>query len=218
LYSKKYNTIHYRIFQIIKGYRLKKITDDVILLEIYSLLSSSYQYSLKEDLLMQAIWRKIKPADMPKVIEMKNNVKHNGKTAKTAAGKGNGEKTQRRFKLFENAGRNSGSSISLHDSIGGFSRGVVFNAHDEFFRLLPKYVEKYLLRHRKKNTSKDPYILKGALYIITTFITDNYKIISPDWKGSLAKREVTNIGFFVPEVDTIISTCLEDLRLRQAIA
>ena len=65
---------------------------------------------------------------------------------------------------------------------------------------------------------KDPYILKGAAYIIITFITDNYNAVSPDWSGSISMKEVTNIGIMVPELEPIITSCFDELRTRRAVA
>ncbi|MDX9802100.1 MAG: hypothetical protein RBT69_12275, partial [Spirochaetia bacterium] len=98
--------------------------------------------------------------------------------------------------------------------------GDSFNAHEEFSAIIPKYIERYLIRHRKKDSDKDPYILKGALYVINNYISDNYSEISAagDWKTSIAKTEVTNMGFIVPEITTIIAMCLEEVRMRRAVA
>ncbi|MCL2294451.1 MAG: hypothetical protein FWC36_06280 [Spirochaetes bacterium] len=275
LYSKKYDTLHFRIFQIIKSYRIKKITDDVILLEIYSLLSSSYQYNLKEDIFMQRAWRQIKPVDVPesaparrelpessqslvrrdarkllpektaaptvaislaapaekekaekveKVVAATSHVSAYGQ-ASAAAGAGavKDEKDKageaEEVKRLRNIRYKSDAQIySIHDRIEKFCLGDYFNAHNEFYELLPKHIDKHLENRWRINAKKDPYILKGASYIIITFITDNYNIVSPDWAESVSKKEVMNIGFDVPELEPIIVSCIEEIRIRRAAA
>ena len=225
LYSKKYSTNHFRIFQIIKNCRIKKMNDEVILLEIYSLLSNTYQYSLKEDLFMQRVWRQIKPADLSEntttaALEEKKEVDDKQKvSAKPARTKKNRKQEEEEIKRLRNIRYKTDAQIySLHDRIQKFCLGDNFNAHNEFNELLPKYVDKYLAKHWKKDAKQDPYILKGAAYIIITFITDNYKVVAPDWQGSISLQEVTNIGFLVPELEPIITLCFDELRSRRAVA
>ena len=223
LYSKKYDTNHFKIYQIIKNYRIKKISDEVILIEVYSLLSNSYQYSLKDDIFMQQIWRKIKPADIQEnanTIALEERKKADEKKGtKQERGKGKKIDEDEEVKRLRSIRYKTDAQLySLHDRIQKFCVGDIFNAHNEFNLLLPKYIEKYLSNHWKNNAKKDPYILKGAAHIITTFITDNYKIVFPDWSGSLSNREVINIGFQVPELETIITLCIEELRTRRAVA
>ncbi len=226
LYSKKYNTNHFRIFQIIKNCRIKKMNDEVILLEIYSLLSNSYSYSLKEDLLMQKVWRQIRPADLDakgSVLENSVNKEEEDNNKKELENAKQNEKSRRKEEAEGRRLRNiryrtDAQVYSLHDRIQKFYHKEVFDAHEEFNQLLSKHIDKYLEKHWKKDVKQDPYILKGAAYIITTFITDNYNVVSPNWASSLAKREVTNIGFQVPEIESIIALCLEEIRLRRAVA
>ncbi|MDX9801732.1 MAG: hypothetical protein RBT69_10395, partial [Spirochaetia bacterium] len=183
LYSKKFSTIHYRIFQIIKSCRVRHIGDDVILLEIYSLLSNRYQYSLKEDMMMQALWRKIKPADISQQRGKKSDPGNensafrylpekgkNGKTDKIASGK----KELRKIEPHKHARRLDTVIMSLKEKLDLLCSGDSFNAHEEFSAIIPKYIERYLIRHRKKDSDKDPYNLKGALYVINNYISDNY--------------------------------------------
>ena len=242
LYSKKYDTKHFRIYQIIKNYRIKKIADEVIILEIYSFLASTYQYNLKEDLFMQRLWKQIKPADVPenrvaaavKVkakeeadTKKKTDIKKKADTKKKAVAVKAGTKEKEKEKKQEEAEgkrlrtlryKTDAKLYTLHDRIDKLSRGNLFNAHDEFNKLLPNHVDKYLAKHWKKSAQKDPYILKGASYIIITFITDNYNVVSPDWEGSLSNKEVINIGFRVTELETIVMSCIEELRSRRAVA
>ncbi|MCL2481416.1 MAG: hypothetical protein FWF38_06880 [Spirochaetaceae bacterium] len=228
LYSKKYETNHFKIFQIIKNCRIKKIADEVILLEIYSLLSNSYQYSLQEDLFMQQVWRKIKPVDIQEdtvsaAFEGRKKADAKEKALRKKAGAKEGRKGKTReeaeVKRLRNIRYKTDAQLySLHDRIQKFCLGDIFNAHSEFCELLPKHLEKHLAKSWKKGAKKDPYILKGAAHIITTFFTDNYKVVSPDWSGSLSNREVINIGFEVPELETIITLCIEELRIRRAAA
>lgn len=60
LYSRKYGTRHFEIFQTIKLGRLRHFTDDEVLTAVSTLLSSSYSYSVSGDLYMQAMWRRLK--------------------------------------------------------------------------------------------------------------------------------------------------------------
>jgi len=234
LYSKKYDTNHFRIFQIIKNCRIKKIADEVILLEIYSLLSNTYQYSLKEDIFMQQVWRKIRPADIQentgiaastgttaseqrkKADDKEKKVNKNAASGKKGKNRKQEEAEVQRLRNIRY--KTDAQLYSLHDRIGKFCLGDYFNAHNEFNGLLSKYVDKYLEKHWKTGAKKDPYILKGANHIVTTFITDNYNTISPDWSNSLSNLEVKNIGFEVPELETIILYCIEELRIRRAAA
>lgn len=233
LYSKKYSTIHYRIFQIIKTCRVKRTGDDVILLEIYSLLSNGYQYSLKEDMMMQAIWRKIKPADISQLRKGNQGrgpekASPENLSAKNVSGKDEKKKIpsakdKKQLRLIErkNSGQRPDTAImSLKEKLDLLSSADSFNAHEEFKALLPKHIERYLVRHRKKDSGRDPYILKGALYVISNYITNNYSDGSStgEWKNSIAKTEVTNMGFIVPEITTIITMCLEEVRMRRAVA
>ena len=223
LYSKKYNTNHFRIFQIIKNCRIKKMGDEVILLEIYSLLSNTYQYSLREDLFMQKVWKKIRPADIPEntataALEGRKETDDKEKTS-VKKPKKNRKQEEDEIKRLRNIRYKTDAQLySLHDRVGKFCLGDNFNAHNEFNELLPKHVDKYLEKHWKKDAKKDPYILKGASYIIITFITDNYNAVSPDWSGSISLQEVTNIGFLVPELEPIITSCFDELRTRRAVA
>jgi len=107
---------------------------------------------------------------------------------------------------------------SLRDRIQKFCLGDAFDAHNEFSELLPKHLEKYLTQHWRKGAKKDPYLLKGASHIITTFITDNYNVISPDWGNSLSSREIMNIGFEVLELEPMIKLCIDELRVRRSAA
>ena len=60
LYAKKYGTRHYAIFRAIKSGRAQRLTDDEILTEVSTILSTSYSYSVSADLYMQANWRRLK--------------------------------------------------------------------------------------------------------------------------------------------------------------
>ena len=281
LYSRKYNTYHYKIFSFVKSGRIKKLGDDVILLELYSLLSKGYRYSVHEDLLMQKIWKKIKPVEIPPASKKyEAAVKADNKTSsvsdsaagKTAEKKSTGsrklsagnkriadkEKPARKSSAEEQPRTKKQSSVVKENQRKGlfnFSKGLknkkasllqkkgkqevkrnntaknnrqtlkkkldllsfreVFDAHEVFSSLLPGYIEKYLLQHRKKGEGADPYILKGALYIIQNYIKNNYESLNYDWSVSVEKQEISNIGFLVPEIDSIIAMCLEEVRMRR---
>ena len=236
LYSRKYNTNHYKIFLFVKNGRIRKLGDDVILLELYSLLSSGYRYSVHEDLLMQKIWKKIKPADIPakkKFTKKKSSVplvplvsseiRNNKNEEKT--GKETGfekKKTDSKTETAKSSRKKRKLKMSdiyrqsLKKKLDLLSFREVFDAHEVFSSLLPGYIEKYLVKHRKKGSGNDPYILKGALYIIQNYIKLNYDSLTYDWSISVEKQETANIGFIVPEIDTIIAMCLEEVRMRRA--
>ena len=277
LYSRKYNTNHYKIFSFVKSGRIKKLGDDVILLELYSLLSKGYRYSVHEDLLMQKIWKKIKPMEIPAAKKKasagkefvsrihgagssvgktgsrikKSAPEYNsgkdssqGRTSSTAEHKrknvqphsvekdissrksASGYKLERKKKpasLLPEKGREKKQVFSapkinrqtLKKKLDLLSFREAFDAHEVFSSLLPGYIEKYLVHHRKKGVEKDPYILKGALYIIQNYIKNNYESLTYDWSSSVEKQEISNIGFLVPEIESIIAMCLEEVRMRR---
>ena len=246
LYSRKYNTLHFKIFTFVKNGRIKKLGDDVILLELYSLISRGYRYSVHEDLLMQKIWRKIKPVDVLKRKKQgdggsvsagfgKSGSRTTGidkaavKTGTIGGTIGDGSRknaaakqkiTVRKNKIIKPGKKqlriNEIHRQSLKKKLDLLSFRDVFDAHEVFSSLLPGYIEKYIVRHRKKGSGKDPYIQKGALYIIQNFVKNNYDSLTYDWNSSIEKQEVANIGFLVPEIDTIIAMCLEEVRMRRA--
>ena len=229
LYSKKYNTYHYKIFSYIKSGRIKKLGDDVILLELYSLISKGYRYSVHEDLLMQKIWRKIKPVEASAVKRLAASETAVGgrRTAvkvkaadKTGSWKSGGKSWKSSGGRRKPVAQQTGIKIDIHrqslkKKLDLLSFRDVFNAHEIFSSILPLHIEKYILRHRKKGSGKDPYILKGALFIIQNYIKSNYDSLTYDWSSSVEKQEVSNIGFTVPEIDTIITMCLEEVRMRR---
>ena len=253
LYSQKYGTKHFKIFQIIKNCRIRKMTDEVILLEVYSILSSVYQYNMKEDAFMQQAWRKVKPVDTPEaetpVVSKKDdeNKKHVKKIeskkvrsekkasaekiksveVKVASEKKIIPEEKEKDKEQEEAEvqrlrdiryKTDVQIYSLHDRIQKLCIPDIFNAHNEFDEVLPKHLDKYLVKHWKQGFKKDPYLLKGAMHIITTFLTENYNTVSPDWGKSLSNTEVMNIGFEVPELEPMIKLCIEEIRIRRAAA
>ncbi len=228
LYSRKYNTFHYKIFSFVKSGRIKKLGDDVILLELYSLLSRGYRYSVHEDILMQKIWKRIKPVETPPVKRL-SDVKKDADTGSSVnvekiTERDKEGKEQLKSKRVSQSGKKGRRKLkiteihrqSLKKKLDLLSFRDVFDAHEVFSTLLPGYIEKYLVRHRKKGSGKDPYIQKGALFIIQNYIKSNYDSITYDWGSSIEKQEVANIGFLVPEIDTIIAMCLEEVRMRRA--
>jgi len=231
LYSRKYNTPHHRIFSIVRSGRVKKHSDDVILLELYSLISRGYRYSVQEDLLMQKIWRKIKPAD-PALLRKRAIPASKNKSAVnntvTVELKNSAVKTPvKEKKLKKDPGKRFRKhkvritdihKQSLRKKLDLLSFREVFDAHAVFAALLPVYVEKYLVKHRKKGCGNDPYVLKGAQHIIQNYIMNNYNSIMYDWNCSVEKQEVSNIGFLVSEIDTIVALCLEEVRMRRMSA
>ncbi len=220
LYSKKYSTRHFKIFSLIKNGRIKKLSDDVILLELYCLISNGYQYSISEDLLMQRLWKKIKPVDQ--IVRKKTSRAYSPPVISLPVAEKR-EKSEKKKKPVKQPASTGGKihikdigKQSLRKKLDLLSFREVFDAHAVFDTLLPGYVEKYLVKHRRKESGKDPYVLKGAKYIILNYIKNNYDSIIHDWNGSLEKKEVTNIGFIVPEIETIIALCLEEVRMRRA--
>ncbi len=185
---------------------------------------------------MQKIWRKIKPVevsaakrpavDTASVGGRRTAVKETA-AEKTGGGKGrkssgttDGGRRKVRKQKTGVQGRRKLQVTEIHrqslkKKLDLLSFREVFDAHEVFSSILPSYIEKYILRHRKKGSGKDPYILKGALHIIQNFIKSNYDSLTYDWSSSIEKQEVSNIGFTVPEIDTIIAMCLEEVRMRR---
>ena len=259
LYSRKYNSLHYKILLTIRNGRMRRTGDDVILLELYSLFSSRYQYSMQEDTLMQKIWRRIKPVEQTGVMKdagkthpAQVKADDGGVSAAGTAGKKSPvpekikpvEKSDRSEKKrpapsparsarparpapsprpARAAGKTAVSPyntvISLKEKLDGLCRGELFDAHKEFENLLPKYVERYLQNHKKPSASPagDPYVQKGAQYIVMNYIKENSSSVPLNWNKSIERREVTNMGYEIPELDVIITTCLEEVRMRRAI-
>ncbi|MBU0936538.1 MAG: hypothetical protein KKI09_08100 [Spirochaetes bacterium] len=60
LYSRKYDTQHYRIFNTIKICRLRKYNDDEILSMVTSCITTEYSYTVQGDLYMQQAWKILK--------------------------------------------------------------------------------------------------------------------------------------------------------------
>ncbi len=62
LYSKKYGSVHYDVYKSIQNGRLGKAGDEVILLEVLSVISPDYSYNANDDLFMKKAWEKMKPS------------------------------------------------------------------------------------------------------------------------------------------------------------
>lgn len=60
LYSRKYNTKHYEVFQEIKFGRLNKRRDGDILTNVLSTITTGYFYSVQGDIYLQKMWRNIR--------------------------------------------------------------------------------------------------------------------------------------------------------------
>lgn len=63
LYSQKYRTWHHSIFQAIARGKMLRQDDEVILMNVYNVISRNlpYDYDIRREYIMQVIWRKIKP-------------------------------------------------------------------------------------------------------------------------------------------------------------
>ncbi|GEM_PF-4302578 len=63
LYSQKYHSFHYLVFQAIQRGRLRRADDEVIIHNVYSIISKGqpYDYNVRRDFMMQQIWRRIRP-------------------------------------------------------------------------------------------------------------------------------------------------------------
>lgn len=63
LYSQKYRTWHYAVFQAIARGRALRHDDEVILMNVYNVISRNlpYDYDIRREYLMQVVWRRIKP-------------------------------------------------------------------------------------------------------------------------------------------------------------
>lgn len=63
LYSQKYRTWHHSIFQTIARGKMLRQDDEVILMNVYNVISKNlpYDYDIRREYIMQVIWRKIKP-------------------------------------------------------------------------------------------------------------------------------------------------------------
>ncbi len=59
LYSRKYNTNHYSIFQAVKTGRMRKWKDEEVLHAVLSNIARGYYYSMSGDLYLQRTWRAI---------------------------------------------------------------------------------------------------------------------------------------------------------------
>jgi hypothetical protein len=60
LYSRKYHTNHYEVFDIVKRCRATRGSDEVMLNAVSNALTTGYSYSVQGDLYLQAMWRKAK--------------------------------------------------------------------------------------------------------------------------------------------------------------
>lgn len=60
LYSRKYNTKHYEVFQEIKFGRLSKRRDGDILTNVLGTITTGYFYSVQGDIYLQNMWRRIR--------------------------------------------------------------------------------------------------------------------------------------------------------------
>lgn len=60
LYSRKYNTKHYEVFQEIKFGRLNKRRDGDILTNVLGTITTGYFYSVQGDIYLQNMWRRIR--------------------------------------------------------------------------------------------------------------------------------------------------------------
>jgi hypothetical protein len=60
LYSKKYETKHFSVFQAIQSGRQRKVPDNDILTTVATIIATGYSYTVQGDLYMQAAWRRIK--------------------------------------------------------------------------------------------------------------------------------------------------------------
>ena len=63
LYSQKYRTWHHSIYQTILRGKMMRQDDEVILMNVYNVISKSlpYDYDIRREFIMQMVWRKIKP-------------------------------------------------------------------------------------------------------------------------------------------------------------
>lgn len=63
LYSQKYRTWHHSIYQAIARGRMMRQDDEVILMNVYNVISRNlpYDYDIRREYTMQLIWRRIKP-------------------------------------------------------------------------------------------------------------------------------------------------------------
>ena len=115
LYSRKYNTKHYEVFQEIKFGRLNKRRDGDILTNVLGTITTGYFYSVQGDIYLQNMWRKIREqagfvnkqgtetTESPKVES------EPGKTMKTKAEK-TGKNKKRNLKSGQKAGKKAKSS------------------------------------------------------------------------------------------------------------
>lgn len=115
LYSRKYNTKHYEVFQEIKFGRLNKRRDGDILTNVLGTITTGYFYSVQGDIYLQNMWRKIREqagfvnkqgtetTESPKVES------EPGKTMKTKAEK-TGKNKKRNLKSGRKAGKKAKSS------------------------------------------------------------------------------------------------------------
>lgn len=115
LYSRKYNTNHYEVFQEIKFGRLNKRRDGDILTNVLGTITTGYFYSVQGDIYLQNMWRKIREqagfvnkqgtetTESPKVES------EPGKTMKTKAEK-TGKNKKRNLKSGRKAGKKAKSS------------------------------------------------------------------------------------------------------------
>ncbi len=102
LYSKKYSSHHYQVFQTIKNGKLTKRRDEEILNSVLTEISSGYYYNINGDLYLQGMWRRVKELylikpDIPelpapavtqeKKPAVKKSVQAEKRTGKTAAQK-----------------------------------------------------------------------------------------------------------------------------------
>lgn len=115
LYSRKYNTKHYEVFQEIKFGRLNKRRDGDILTNVLGTITTGYFYSVQGDIYLQNMWRKIREqagfvnkqgtetTESPKVES------EPGKTMKTKA-----EKTGKNKKKNLKSGRKAGKKAKSY--------------------------------------------------------------------------------------------------------
>jgi hypothetical protein len=67
IYSRKYHTNHFEIFDCIKRGRTAGSSDEVILNNVSSILASGYSYSIRGDIYLQSTWRRLKAMLFPKM-------------------------------------------------------------------------------------------------------------------------------------------------------
>ncbi len=231
LYAKKYNSIHYDVFRLVKLARMGRLRDDELPSAVLSALSSGYYYSVGGDRYLQSGWRALKAKLEPSARE--DDVSNSGDPSAHRRRRPSGGSRIRKSRMRDaetstirvggtpppkargpvpeevaEPAAEPGRRGSVADQLRRLSGRSYDIYRDLFFSKVRLSIRTHLVGSRQEGKhgffAAVPEEVENLVY---DFLNANYASPFMNWEASEERQKLRSSGYDLASLDGIIEDC-----------